>query len=32
MDIAELFQGPQVLGSAKFNLPAIGELKKLLVI
>ena len=28
MDIAELFQGPQVSGSAKFHLPGIGEPKK----
>jgi hypothetical protein len=28
MDIAELFQGPQVSGSAKFYLPGIGELIK----
>ena len=28
MDIAELFQGPQISGSAKFHLPGIGELKK----
>ena len=28
MDIAELCQGPQVPGSAKFHSPGIGELKK----